>query len=205
MDHSSLRQCDICANQVAQGDGFGLTTSQVATSESYWQHVLGTMRPSPIQLDPRGENIGSLINQIGNEMDPWLVCKSCAPMFHFNKREARDFVTKGALLSNPGPAEIGLVAFAAAYAWSALFDAWPAGIALRTEDPPSNGSVCDFCRRTVYPDENLTLMKESALEQYEYGGGLKRRGGPSTEANGVLLWVACPLCINRAHRIMNSA
>jgi hypothetical protein len=125
-------------------------------------------------------------------------------MFQFDREVARQFNGQGTNPPGNGPANAGEAAIAAAYAWSKTYDAWPNSIQLRESEPPGDGLVCDFCRRRVYPDEELALLKQSGLEMYESKGGLRRRGGPSKQMVGESFWVACLVCTRRAHRIMGA-
>ena len=65
-------------------------------------------------------------------------------------------------------------------------------------------SNCDFCRRPIYSDEKIALLKETVVEAYERLGGLKRRGATSREILGQNYWAACSFCIERATRIIGT-
>jgi hypothetical protein len=197
--------CDVCGCGMNWGQGYGLTTSQVATSEAYWEFVLTHQWSDHHNEDPHGDALSNLaVNQA--RMDTaWLVCDRCAELFEFDHNIACKFNREGAVPPGNGPTDAWEVGLAAAYVWSKIYHAWPSSIRLRQEPPPASGSVCDFCRRRVYGDEKIGLLKEAAVEVLERVGQLKRRGDPSKLLAGESFWVCCSLCASRANRLDSRA
>ena len=194
--------CDVCSKDMQWGEGYGLTTRQVATTEAYWEYLFTHQWSMVHQQDAQGDRLAGLVIHQAAQPSAWLICDSCAVLFQFDRGVARQFNRAGVEPPDNGPANAGDVALAAAYAWSTRYDTWPNGIKLRESEPPPDGSVCDFCRRRVYPDEVLGLMKQPVLEVCEAEGGLRRRGGPSKQIAEMSFWLACSLCTSRASRIM---
>ena len=129
----------------------------------------------------------------------WLVCEECASMFAFDREVARRFTAEGSRPPGCGPASSG-VGIAAAYAWTKLYGCWPETIQVRAEAPPETGTPCDFCARRTYPDEEVALVKEPAVQLFELDG-LRRRGAASNQVGNEAAWLACSLCVARSIRL----
>lgn len=199
--HVTNATCDVCSTKLDWKRGYGLTTTQVTTRESYWEFLFTHQGAGLRQQDPRGDNLAATALKMADQRDTWLVCESCSSLFVFDRDIARQFAIEGRLPPGLGPASANLVALAAAYAWSKVFDSWPSSIKVREAAPPTDTQPCDFCRRYVYPDEQICLINEGALEVYEGKGGLKRRGDHSVNINGKSFWLACSLCAERSYKL----
>jgi hypothetical protein len=193
--------CDVCSAKLAWSRGYGLTTTQVVTSEAYWEYLLTHQGAVLHTQDPNGVDLGAEVVKAADQSDVWLLCQSCARLFNFDREAGTRFATDGIAPPGIGPANRSATALAAAFAWSKTFDSWPSSIKLREEPAPTDTAPCDFCRRTVYSDERLCLLNEGGLEAIERMGGLKRRSGPSMNIAGRLFWMACEACSARSHRI----
>ena len=202
LPRDQLAVCDVCSTKLEWSQGFGLTTTQIVTRESYWEYLFMHQGYVLHEQDPKGDEMGRYVAGQANHMDVWLICESCSTMFEFDREVARQFTCTGKIPPGVGPANVGLASYAAGYAWSKVFDKWPSSLRFRNEAHPNDTLPCDFCRRWVHSDEKICLLDEGALEVYESEKGLVRRGGPSFHAAGKPSWVACPVCIRRAHRIM---
>ena len=195
--------CDICEKPMEWGEGYGLNTTQVTTSEGYWKYLLSSLWSDVHENDPLGEYLGNFVQKQCSDISPWLVCDSCGTFLEIDQQSARKYNKQGAKPPGLGPANLSDAGLAAAYAWSALYDSWPEAISIRESKPePGDMSSCDFCRRSLYLDEALSLLKEPVVQAYEKLGGFKRRGPASQNIKGNNFWIACPLCMQRAHRII---
>ena len=113
--------CDICGKSMAWGHGYGLSTTQVTTSEDYWKYVLGRKWKVIHEQDPQGKSLSNFIERQGSNNTPWLVCDSCGQLMEFDLQAARKYNKQGAIPPGSGPANLSRVALAAAYAWSEFF------------------------------------------------------------------------------------
>jgi hypothetical protein len=194
--------CDVCSRNMQWGEGYGLTTTQVTTTEAYWDYLFAHQLSNLYKLGPDGDLLAAVVAGQAGQSSVWLVCESCANLFHFDPKLAREYNHEGPTPPGTGPAVAGDVALAAGYAWSKNYDAWPCSILVRESEPPIDGEVCDFCRRRLYPKEGFALFKQKALEAYESKNALRRRAGPSRKFADEPVWMACSLCIRRADRII---
>ena len=195
--------CDICTTPMEWGQGYGLNTTQVTTSEAFWEYILTSPWSFSHQKDPQGKGLGNLTTKMGSQNTPWLVCDSCGEFLDFDRQIHRKYNKQGAKPPGTGAADLSEVALAAAYAWSKLYDSWPLSIQIRESPPePSDIGTCDFCRRHTFSDEELAVMTEPAVQTYEKLGGLKRRGPASLNIKRNSFWIACSVCVQRAHRII---
>jgi hypothetical protein len=186
------------------GEGYGLTTTQVTTTEAYWDYLFTHQLSNLYKLGPDGGLLAAVVAGQAGQSSVWLVCESCANLFQFDRGLAHEYNREGPNPPGSGPAVVGDAALAAGYAWSKMYDAWPRSILVRECEPPTDGAICDFCRRRLYPKEQFALFKQSALEAYESKNALRRRAGPSSQFADEPAWMACSLCIARAHRIMGA-
>jgi hypothetical protein len=182
------------------GQGAGLTTTQVATVEAYWKFLLTHQWAIAHETDPTGGILGALIERQASQDSTWLICDSCAQILGIDPKQYRIYNHQGSKPPGIGPAEEEKVALVAMFAWTQLYESWPTGVQLRDTPPPPTGMVCDFCRRQMYPDEHMALIKPDAVEAFEKSGALRRRGRPGNLTAGMRMdvWVACPFCIARA-------
>jgi hypothetical protein len=201
-DLMSIPVCDMCNQNMQWGQGAGLTTTQVTTTEAYWEFMFTHQWAVAHQTDAAGGLLAGLVENQAAQDNTWLICDPCARVLGFDPEQYRKYSHKGSKPPGVGPAAEGKVALAAMFAWSELYDSWPTSIQIRATPPPSTGKVCDFCRRRMYPDEQMALMKPEAVEAFEKVGALRRRGSPSNVMEGtkLTLRVACPLCIARANQ-----
>jgi|GEM_PF-4656033 len=202
IQHSRKPVCDICDRKMKLGRGYILTTKQMLSIEAYWKHLLSHQGAIYHEEDPDGYILAAVLKKMAASPTNWLICNACSVLFELDGLDVHKFDQTGKSLPPGGPANHQDFAVIAAYAWSSLYDAWPAGVQLHPNPPPLDSSVCDFCRRRLYPEEEIQLLEESVLKTYEGRGILKRRGGHSKEIEGNLFWIACPWCIERANRIM---
>jgi hypothetical protein len=196
----------MCSRAMQWGQGAGLTTTQVTTTEAYLRFILTHQWAMAHQKDATGGVLANLIEIQASQDTTWLICDSCAHVLGYDPGLYRQYNRQGSRPPGTGPADESKVALAAMFAWSDLYDDWPTGIRIRADPPPSASMVCDFCRRRMYPDEQMAMMKRVAVESLEEAGALRRRGSPINKLDGkpMALWVACPLCFARANEKIKS-
>ncbi len=121
--------CDICSKNINWSDGYVLSTSQVATSEAYWEFAFTHQWSYTHSMDPDGDTVAMLTQQQAGQSSGWLICESCSKLFSFDRQIAREHAKRRS--SNPpgsGPASVQKVALAAANVWNKLYGKWPSSV-----------------------------------------------------------------------------
>jgi hypothetical protein len=89
--------CDICNRSVEHESCYVLTTSDVVTSESYWEFAFTHQWSYVLAMDPT--IILGLVKQQAAFETGWLLCEECCKCYQFDKNIAR----QRALLSKSNP------------------------------------------------------------------------------------------------------
>jgi hypothetical protein len=117
-------ECDVCSNILEDfKDGYVLTTTQVTTSETYWEFAFTHQWSPADRLYPEGKGLLSLVMQQAGHETGWLVCEDCIQLFNVDRKVAKDYAKRAwRHRKDPnwppggGPADPVLVALAAAKA-----------------------------------------------------------------------------------------
>jgi len=117
--------CDVCNKELAEKEGYLLTTEQAVSNPAYWKKALA--RPASIMLARVTSDESAkaqLASQMASQTAPWLVCDDCIGIFDVNRNETRQYALRwydshgtfsppgsGApSLSKAGSAELGAAA-----------------------------------------------------------------------------------------------
>ncbi|MBX2967065.1 MAG: hypothetical protein KF845_13045 [Cyclobacteriaceae bacterium] len=90
-------RCPITREQIENGFGYLLTTSQVVASKKYWDMVMTepetlSYTVSHFNNQPNGTHMRSLIFEKYSSIEkPWIVSDSCINLFEIDKSEAKEF------------------------------------------------------------------------------------------------------------------
>ena len=122
-------RCDVCNKEMNFEDGYVLSTTQVTTSEAYWEFAFTHQWSYVHSMDPDGNTIAMLVRQQGGQKTGWLLCESCTRLFNVDRNAAKEYTRSALSLADPGkyippgggPANIQAVALAAAKAWKKLY------------------------------------------------------------------------------------
>ena len=138
-------RCDVCDKEMNFEDGYILTTTQVTTSEAYWEFAFTHQWSYIHSFDPEGNTIAMLVRQQGGQRTGWLLCESCIRLFNVDRNAAKEYTRSALNLADPGkyippgggPANIQAVALAAAKAWKKLYGKPPQSIKILGEELPA--------------------------------------------------------------------
>ena len=91
--------CDVCGKEMRMEDGIILTSSQVTESPRFWEFGFSKKWSSFHEQHPDGKGIVTIVAQQADKKTGWLVCETCAPMFAYDRQEAKDRLRE--VLANP--------------------------------------------------------------------------------------------------------
>ena len=111
--------CDVCSRPMSFSEGYALTTSEVATSSSYWERMLNAHSFTDDSL------LLMYVQQQAMQRSGWLVCESCSAMFSFDRAARAACAQRQQDPPGSGPADANHVAAAAARAWRTAHGALP--------------------------------------------------------------------------------
>jgi ribosomal protein L40E len=84
--------CDTCDRNLGANDGYLLTTKQVVLSVESWRRVFGKWKREHPALFK--DHFFDLAFHRASSDTPWVICESCASMFSFDRKQARDVLQK---------------------------------------------------------------------------------------------------------------
>ena len=163
--------CDNCQIATSPEKSYLLTTSQVVSSEAFWERMLKDF-PSIQQKDPAGDNWATYVGKVAESRTPWQICENCISLFEdVNKDAAKKYSLKNTRPPGSGPSDLRASGLAAAYAWAKLYQCWPksmfVGRAPITHDE-TKGVVCDFCSRIVTDsEEGFAIISPKIIQEFE--------------------------------------
>jgi len=129
--------CDVC-NKELSPVFYVLTTTQVMTSEAYWQLVFTIIK----EIDPEGKSLMNYIKKLASSSTGWAICEDCIRLFNVDRNVASEYANKAKSSKSfkdyrppgGGPADLPTVASTAAKAWKKLYGKWPKSIVVVTTD-----------------------------------------------------------------------
>jgi hypothetical protein len=81
--------CDSCNKELAENDGYLLTTAQITSSAISWKIFLQkTMAQMPDLLDD-SNLLSRMVFARGSSDSPWQICEECSTMYNFDRDFAR--------------------------------------------------------------------------------------------------------------------
>jgi len=149
--------CDVCSGVMSSEKGYLLTTTQVATSEAYWEFSF-RRHPQFFTAESKGEDLALYVRRIADSSTDWRICENCIALFDVDVEvTARNYI-EGNSPPGAGPVERQAISMAAAYAWVKLYRHWPCSIQVGrspiTYDETA-GPQCDFCSRIITNKEEV--------------------------------------------------
>lgn len=131
--------CDVCNKEMNWEEGYVLTTSQVPTSEAYWENAFKGAWSYTHGMDPEGGTVAMLAQQQAGQTSGWLVCEDCSGLFSFDREQAKIYAkTQNGNPPGSGPAPVDAVAKAAANVWKRLYGSRPSSIQMADSVPAAS-------------------------------------------------------------------
>lgn len=89
-------QCSVCKSHMERNEGYALTTSQVITSKTYWDHKMvepETMSYTTQHFKDKDENAtkmrGIIFEKTAEKDQTWLTCDTCIKHFDVDLQETK--------------------------------------------------------------------------------------------------------------------
>ncbi len=83
-----MPRCDACNKELAENDGYLLTTAQVTASVVSWKRFLQkTVEQMPDLLND-SNLLSRMVFARGSSDSPWQVCEECSLMYEFDRNHA---------------------------------------------------------------------------------------------------------------------
>jgi len=90
-------KCDVCLKSVPKGRAYALTTTQVATTPTFWEYLFTHQWAyvgKPVEflgttIEP-SETLAGLVQQVSSSQTPWLVCDTCIRLFNVDRNACKD-------------------------------------------------------------------------------------------------------------------
>ena len=114
-----MKMCDVCSMPMNNASGYALTTKEVTTDPAYWTYMINLH-----SFDD--DTLMMYIQQQAMQNTGWLICESCSNLFTFDRMSAQRYAENHQNPPGSGPADVNLVAAAAAKAWKAGKGSYPA-------------------------------------------------------------------------------
>jgi hypothetical protein len=88
--------CDICNKELANLEGFLLTTEQVVTTPAYWQKTFSGPMGGLLAAAAGSEQAfkAQIANQMASQRSPWMICERCIDLFSIDRQKAKDYAQR---------------------------------------------------------------------------------------------------------------
>lgn len=84
-----MPRCDICNKELADNEGYLLTTAQVTASVVCWKRFINNTAEEMTELLDNPNLLSRVVFARGSSDSPWQVCEACSSMFEFDHDHAR--------------------------------------------------------------------------------------------------------------------
>lgn len=90
-------QCSVCKSHMERNEGFALTTAQVITSKTYWDHKMvepETMSYTTSHFKNKDENAtkmrGIIFEKTAEKDQTWMTCETCIKHFDVDHKATQE-------------------------------------------------------------------------------------------------------------------
>ncbi len=93
--------CDSCNKELAENDGYLLTTAQITSSVASWKKFLQKTAAQMPELLNDSNLLSRMVFARGSSDSPWQICEECSTMYNFDRDFARSELLRFRMTGEP--------------------------------------------------------------------------------------------------------